>query len=249
MQPRTVQIILAVFGVALFVASQVTLTWEPSVGVYLNTLTLAYMMALALRVEGLRGFGIGVSILPLANMVTISFFPSRSFNATVIFYMTMLLLALLYRYLLTLDYPTSRTRLGKLGYGIGIPIALVSGQIIGAVGYLFLHDHYLYTGISLPTIALYAVTFAVAEEMVLRGLIQQRGIQFFGARLAALLSMIVGVALMVSHTTVLAVPVAILLQIACAATYYRKQNLLLTITLNATAKLVYIGLVATFVLH
>jgi membrane protease YdiL (CAAX protease family) len=236
-------------SLTLLIAAQATLIWAPAVGVYLNALALAGLVAIALWRMAARKAAISLAIIPVANMVTATILPHTVIGSTVIFYSVVLLLSLAYRFMFTLNYDTLRTQLRPKGYGFGLPLMVVAGQLVGLVGYGFLRHHYPYTGYSLPLIALAAVVFAFAEEMLLRGLIQQQGELLFHPLMAALATTVLYVFLVLDHGTMLTLPVAILFGASLSFVYYKKKNLLLTFTLNAAAKLTYIGLVASFVLR
>ncbi len=159
------------------------------------------------------------------------------------------MLALVYRYMFTLDQPLRATKLTARGYGLALPLMIVAGQAVGGLNYLFLQHHYIFTGYSLPLIACAAVVMAFAEEMLLRGLIQQQAAKVFHPLVAAFGTAILYVLLALDHGTMLSLVPAMLLGVVLSFTYYKKQNLILTTTINATAKLTYIGLVATFILR
>jgi membrane protease YdiL (CAAX protease family) len=248
-KPIRRQGLIWLISLALIVAAQATLIWAPTVGVYLNALALAGLTAIGLTQAAARKVAISLAIIPVANMVTASVMARTVIGSTVLFYSAILLLALFYRFMFTLNYSTLRTQLLPKGYGFGLPLMVVTGQIVGLIGFGFLRHYYPYTGYSLPLIALAAVVFAFAEEMLLRGLIQQQGELLFHPAMAAIGTTILYVFLVLDHSTMLTLPVAILMGGMLSFVYYKKKNLLLTFTLNASAKLAYIGLVAGFILR
>jgi membrane protease YdiL (CAAX protease family) len=233
----------------LLVAAQSTLIWAPKVGIYVNAIALAGLVTMALVREEARKVAISMAIIPVANMVTSSILPRTIMGSTVILYVTILLLALIYRFIFTLEYPTLKTKLFVKGYGYGLPLMLLIGQIVGVIGYAFLRNHYPYKDYSLPLVAVMAIVFAFTEETLLRGLIQQQGQLLFNPIVAALSTTILYVFLVIDHGTMLTLPVAMLMGGVLSFVYYKKQNLLLTFALNAAAKLVYTGLVAGFILR
>lgn len=238
-----------VICMTLLVSSLATLLWAPHVGVYLNALALAGLAAVALVKPAARKVAISLAIIPTANSVTASVLPKSVIGSTVVFYAVILAMALIYRYVFTLEYPTLKTQLKGKGYALGLPLMVVVGQIMGLIGYAFLRHHYPYTGYSLPLICLAAIVFAFAEETLLRGLIQQQGEILFHPLAAALSTTVLYVFLVLDHSTLLTLPVATLFGGLLSFVYYKKKNLLLTFTLNAAAKLAYIGLVAGFILR
>ncbi len=233
----------------LLLATQATLIWANMAGIYMNVVTLLVLTGCALWREDVRKLCISLAILPAAQMVSSSVILSTNFHIASLFYGDLIILSMMYRYLFTLDEPVEVSRLKLRGHAFGIPLMLVLGQGLGAVGYLFIRNHYPYQGTSLPLVALASVVFAFAEEMFLRGLIQKQTERVVNPIFAVVLTTALYVGLAISHTTMLTVGPAILMGGVLALTYYFKQNLLLSVTINAAAKLTYVGLVATFVLR
>ncbi|HEY5441944.1 MAG TPA: CPBP family glutamic-type intramembrane protease [Candidatus Saccharimonadales bacterium] len=248
-KPIRRQSLVWLFSLSLLVAAQATLIWAPTVGIYVNAVALAGLAIIGLQKTAARKVAISLAIIPLANMVTATVQPKTTIGSAVVFYGIILLLALAYRFMFTLDFPMLHTRLLAKGYGFGIPLMVVIGQMVGLVGFGFLRHHYPYVGYSLPLIALVAVVFAFTEEILLRGLIQQQGERLFHPAAAAVATTVLYVFLVLDHGTILTLPIALLMGGVLSFVYYKKKNLLLTFTLNAAAKLTYIGLVAAFVLR
>lgn len=238
-----------VLTLGLLAAAQATLIWAPKTGIYLNALALAGLTTVALLRKPARATAISMAILPVATMITASFLLHNALGQAAVFYAAILLLALLYRYIFTLDEPLSNTKLSLRGYGLTLPLMVLTGQVAGLIGYGLLRHHYPYAGYSLPLVAALAVVFAFAEEMLLRGLIQQQGSRLFHPAAAALATTVLYVLLSISHGTMLTVPAGLILGAVLSFTYYKKQNLILTTAINAAAKLTYLGLVAGFILR
>lgn len=227
--------------------AQLTLLWRPVVGIYFNAAALALLVGLALWRESLRQLAISVAIIPVATMIVLSLPQTTVFAETVVFYDALLVLGLIYRFIFTLDFPLKETRLGLKTYAFVLPLMVVVGQVLGVIGYGMLRHHYTFGNTSLPLVAATAVVFALAEETLFRGLIQQRASQVMHPLLAAILSTFLFVLTSIDNTTLLAPLFALLLGAVLSFTYYKKQNLVLTMAINATAKLTYVALLATFV--
>lgn len=240
---------LAPVVAVLVAASQLSLWWKPTLGVYVNAGTFVVFCALALWRESYRKLAISLAILPVATMITLSLPQSSDFAQAVVFYDALLLLTLIYRFWFTIDEPLQNTSLTMRGYSLTLPLMLVVGQILGTVGYFMLRNFYAYAPTSLPLVAVTSVVFAIAEEMLFRGLIQQRAAKIVHPALAAALSALLYTFASISHSTPLVPLFALLSGAVLSFTYYKKQNLLLTITINAMSKLAYIGLLATFTLR
>jgi len=240
-----------IFGiiVAVIVATQVTLAVTTIGGIYVNAAAFLILIGLALWKERARALAISAAILPVANMISLALPQSTEFAQTVVFYDSILVLALIYRFMFVLDQPLKETKLGKLGYLTVLPLMAIIGQVLGVIGYLMLRHHYPFDHTSLPLVAACVVVFALAEEIYFRGLIQQRGSVLFNPVLAAILSLILFVFSTIGHVLILVPIFALILGIALVTTYFKKQNLILTFTINAVTKLAYIGLMAGFIFH
>jgi membrane protease YdiL (CAAX protease family) len=234
--------------VVAVVAPQLMLLWRPVVGAYCTVVALVGLMILAARVEKARKLAISTAILPLVTMVCMCLPQSNAFAQAVVYYDALLLLALVYRFMFALDAPVRHTSLKAKGYMFTLPLMLVLGQALGLLSYLTLRNHYAFVGISLPLIAACSVVFAIAEEVYFRGLLQQRATQVLHPIMAAILSVIVYTTASVNNVTILTSVVAFISGCVLSLTYYKKQNLILTITINAISKLTFLGLLATFVL-
>ena len=227
--------------------TQLSLLWRPMVGIYVNAAALAILVGLGLWRESIRQLAISTAILPVATMLVLSLPETTTFARTTVFYSTILLLGLIYRFAFTADYPLQNTRLKLRGYALVLPLMVVAGQLLGVIGYGMLRHQYIFDHTSLPLVAAAAVVFAIAEETLFRGLIQQRAAQAMHPIVAAILSTMLFTFMSIDNTTVLAPLFALILGTVLAFTYYKKQNLVLTITINATAKLAYVGLMAAFI--
>ena len=243
----TILLVLGMMG--LLVGTQLTLIYDNNLGIYFNILTLLVLILVALFRDNLRQLAISLAILPVVQIVCSTILTKTTFRTASIFYGLLLLLALTYRYMFTLDEPVEATQLKVKGHAFGIPLMLVLGESLGAIGYGFLRHHYPYLHVSLPLLALASVVFAFAEEMFLRGLVQQQAARVVHPILAAVITCLLYVSLEISHATPLTVGPAIAMGVVLSAVYHIKHNLLLSTTINAAAKLTYIGLVATFILR
>ncbi|MDB5184228.1 MAG: hypothetical protein JWN38_36 [Candidatus Saccharibacteria bacterium] len=238
-----------VLAAVLIVATQLTLIWANTVGLYLNILTLIILSAAALWKDHYRKLGISLAVLPVAQMVSSTIVASDAFRAAAVFYGAILILTLAYRYLFTLDEPVEFSRLNLKGYAIWLPMAVVLGEVGGLVGFSFLRHQFPFRDISLPLVAAAAVVFAITEEMFMRGLIQPHAAKVVHPYLAAALTAVLYAVLSISHASLLTIGPAIIMGIVLAVVYTLKRNIVLTITINALTKLTYIGLLSAFVLR
>jgi membrane protease YdiL (CAAX protease family) len=238
---------LALAIIFVILAAQLTLLWRPVVGIYFNAAALAILVGLALWREKIRQLSIAVAIIPTATMIVLSLPQTTTFAQMVVFYDAILVLGLIYRFMFTLDYPLKNTHLSLKEYAFSLSLMAVAGEALGATSYVMLRHHYVFGTTSLPLVAATVVVFAFAEETLFRGLIQQRAAQVMHPLLAAILATMLFTFTSINDMTYLAPLFSLILGTVLSYTYAKKQNLLLTGTINALAKLTYIGLMASFV--
>lgn len=228
------------------VVAQLCLRWKSTVGMYVNAASFATLVGMALWREAFRKVAISAAILPVVVMVNLCLPQSSNFDQAVVLYDTLLLLTLVYRFMFALDEPVQSTALTLRGYGLTLPLMVVLGQLLGLLGYGMLRTHYIYTLISYPLVAAAVAVFAIAEEMFFRGLLQQRASKVLHPAMAAVLSAVTYASFTLDRATWLAPLFGLIMGGVLSFIYLKKQNLLLTITVNAMSKLAFIGLLATF---
>jgi len=233
--------------VAIIVIAQLALLDRPIVGVYVNAAALALLVGLGLWRDKIRQLAISVAIIPISTMILLSLPQTTTFAREVVFYDAILILGLIYRFMFTLDYPLGFTKLTMKGYAFTLGLTTLAGEVLGLIGYGMLRHHYIFDKTSLPLLAATVVVFALAEETLFRGLIQQRAAQVMHSMTAAILSTMLFTFTSINTTTYLAPLFSLILGATLAYTYAKKQNLVLTFTINAAAKLTYLGLMATFI--
>ncbi len=235
--------------VVALVATQLVLIYAGRYGLFMNAVVFAGLLTVALLSEQLRKLATGLAILPATQMAVSVFVLPNAFQQAMVFYSLLLVLTLVYRYLFTLDSPVERSRLRLKGHAFGLPLMLIMGEAAGLIGYAFMRNHYAFDGIALPLVAVACIVFAFAEEMFLRGLFQNQAELLMNPWWAAGLAAVLYAVLAFTSTTLLSIGPAVAMGVTLALVYKFKQNLLLSITINAAAKLTYVGLVATFVLR
>jgi membrane protease YdiL (CAAX protease family) len=248
-RPLTRNLWLIVWLAIVIAAAQISLFARPAVGVYVNAAALICLLGLALWQARARQLIISVAIIPIAMMVGLSLPNLPAFQRTMVVTIVVLLLGLTYQYLFTLDYPLQGTKqnLTKFGYALSIPIMVVVGQLIGLIAFAAMHGHYEYRGTSVLLVGLSLVVMAIAEEIVFRGLIEQRALLFFHPLMALVLTAFLYTLATLGHGGGIFAPMlGALIGVATSYVYFRNQNILLTITLNASAKLTFVGLVVIF---
>ncbi len=181
------------------IASQVVLLANASVGVYITALALISLVGLGLWSDKARHVAISAAIIPAATMISLTVPQNSVFSQTVVFYDSLLILGLVYRFIFTLDFPLERTKLNFKGYAMAIPFVMILGEVLGVIGYLLLKHHYTFDHSDMPLIAAAVVVFAIAEETVFRGLIQQRASLVMNPKLAIFLPVVLYTAMSVGH--------------------------------------------------
>jgi membrane protease YdiL (CAAX protease family) len=233
---------------AAIASSQIAFRINATVGVYATFAALVICLVLAIRYQFARTLAISVAIIPLASIIAMCIPQTSAFGQAVVFYDAILILALVYRFMFTLTEPRhTDTSLRPSEYVKALPTLLILGQLIGGSAYLLLSQgHYDYAGTAFGIVVGAAILFAIAEEMLFRGLVQSQGRTVFHPVMGAILSTTLGVVLSIGQGVWQASLVALISGAVLAAVYHRKPNLLLTIVLNASAKIVYVLLLANF---
>lgn len=240
-------VLFAVIAITL-AATQLAFYNKSVLGIYFDVATFALLLAIALYSAKARMLAISAAIIPITNVVGLCLPQSNFYISSIIYYSTLLLFALMYRFMFTLEEPVSISALRRR-YFYGVPLMIFIGEILGLFGYVLLRRHYPFKGISLPLVFASVVVFAIAEEMYFRGLIQQLSSKLMHPVMSIGLTVICYTVSSIGHqnlwlNSLFALTAGTFLSI----TYYKKQNLVLTIALNSIMKLTYIGLVATFIL-
>lgn len=239
---------LTAFLLAIMALTQIEFLLSPTFGVYSTVTMLAMLLLFAVQSKRWRELAIAIAILPVATMINLSLPQVNDFSQAIVFYNAILFLTLVYRFLFTLDAPTKRTSLGLKAYALLIPLMIVAGQAFGAIAFGLFHSDYPFAGIPLPMASMCIIFFAFAEEMLFRGLIQQRAAHVLHPVLAAVLSAGLYALFSISLGSVAGFVFALATGAALSTVYFYKENVILTTTMNVTAKLLYIGLLATFVI-
>lgn len=253
-QPNSLRAFISSNGIALWVfiaiaVPQLTLLWRPIVGAYVTVLSLAALLGLGLRVASARRLAIAAAILPVTMLVALSLPQPDAFTQAGVFYSTILLLVIMCNFSFNFHEPVDFSVLRKRHWML-LPLMVVLGEALGALGYgVLYHTSYVFHGLPTALVAVGALIFAVAEEFLFRGLVQEQAAKVVHPITAAVLATLAYTVIYVPHGSVLPVVFAVLSGAVLSGVYYFKQNLVLTTTLNAVMKLSYLGLLATFVLH
>jgi membrane protease YdiL (CAAX protease family) len=229
-------------------AGQVSLFYQPKLGAYLTAAALALLMGIAALSSANRKLALSAALIPLLSMINLSIVQQSAFEQTAILYSSMLVLALAYRIILAPATTVVSSHLSLRGYLGSLPAVAIAGVLIGLLGYKLLISSYIFGGIRLWQVAVVAVIGACAEEALFRGLIQRQATQLMRPVYAATITSLLYLTLSFSHFTGWSLLVGALTTAILSATYVIKPNLVLTTTLNLASKLVYVGLVAKYLL-
>jgi membrane protease YdiL (CAAX protease family) len=228
--------------------AQITLKYNTELGVYMNGLAIAALIGLSVYREEFKKLALSATILPLSTSISLIMPKSSYSTKTVIFYDSILILALIYRNIFLRDGPNENGRLKLKNYAIYIPLMIIIGQALALLGYAMLRHYYFFYGVSLPLVFAFAGIFAYTEEIFFRGLIQLRGSQVIHPFTAAILAVAMFTLATIDHSTGLIPLYALILGTVLSLTYYFKQNLILSGTTNLVAKVGYVGLMAAIVI-
>jgi membrane protease YdiL (CAAX protease family) len=226
---------------------QAILIWYPQVGVYTDMLLLAALIAGASLQVKVRRIAMSLAVIPLANAVLTATQIHNVLAALAVYDGLLAGLAIAYGVMFADDRHVNLKRfIPSIRL---VPLMIVVGQLVGVLGYVFLRHHYILSTYSLPLVMASVVGFALAEELYFRNLLQKQAAKVFHPFAAACATAILFVSLTLGQSTLLSLPIGIALAAALAFTYYRTKSVLATTVLNMVAKLVYVGLVATYVLR
>jgi membrane protease YdiL (CAAX protease family) len=186
-------------------------------------------------------------------MVMLSLPNNTPFVRAASLYSFLLVFGLVYRHLIVLakadGAETANTagqssRVGLRGYAQSLPTMIVAGQLLGLVGYGLLRSHYNFHDTLTPIVAAAAVIFALAEEIVFRGLIQQQAMYIMKPLYAGAMSTAIFGALTVGQGLPWAPLFGIVLGASLSYIYAHKPNILLTWVVNIACKLTFLGLLS-----
>lgn len=236
--------VLAVTGL-----SQIGLFYKPQIGVFLTTAALGILMAVAAKYSRVRSVVLGIAIIPLLGMINLSFVQQSAFAQTLVLYSSMLILSAFYRILLPKRVaPMTQTNTHALSmkYLLGAGIA---GTILGLLSYKLLVNNYVFGGTPISLVVGAAIVGALAEESLFRGLIQKQATYVMRPIHAVVLTGLVYLTLSFSHFSPWSLVVGIISSLVLSILYMKKSSLILTTALNITSKLVYIGMIAKYLIH
>ncbi len=233
---------------AALLLPQLALLWRPLLGVYATVVALAVLLVVALHVVKLRKLAIAAAILPITMLVSLSLPQIDAFDRTCALYTIILAVVTLTNFTFGLDEPLGFEALKKKLFLV-LPLMIVIGEAVGAISFGMLRHTYDFHGTPTLLVASVAITSAIAEETLFRGLIQAQAARVFHPVLAVTLTSVAYMALFIGTGSVLPAVFAAVAGLTLSAIYAFKQNLVLTTTANAVMKLTYLGLMATFVLR
>jgi membrane protease YdiL (CAAX protease family) len=234
--------------VAAVAVGQVSLFYQPKLGAYLTAAALALLMGIAAQSSANRKLALTAALIPLLSMINLSIVQQSAFEQTAILYSSMLVLALAYRIIMAPATTPVPSHLSLRGYLGSLPLMAITGALLGLLGYKLLTSSYIFGGIRLWQVIAVAIIGACAEEALFRGLIQRQATQLMRPVYAATITSLLFLTLSFSHFTAWSLLVGALSTAILSTVYVIKPNLILTTTLNLASKLVYVGLVAKYLL-
>jgi membrane protease YdiL (CAAX protease family) len=231
--------------IVLVLGMQVAFLYDPVYGVYATATALAACLIIALCSPAARMVAIATACIPVAYMVSLCVAQPHPLFRSAVLYASLFALTLVYRLQFGLARPGSYYRLGFGGYMRLLPAMLVLGQLFGVLMYGGLRGLYPYAGSSVGMVVGVAVLFASTEELFFRGLLQPSAAKAMHPGMAAVLSATLFACLSIGTGQWVNTGIAFAMGLVLAAVYYKNQHVLLTMTLNITAKLVFLGALAT----
>ncbi len=239
---------LLVFGVCILLlgGTQALLWRRPQVGIFLNAVVLLGFSVFALLRKEARKAVIGLSVVPMTTVAVGSLGQKPGFGVLCLYYGVIAGLSRIYMHLFAARRK-KRRRANKWQQVQMVSLMIVVGQVVGALGFWVLGSNYPFADTPLPLVFAAVAGFALAEEMLLRGLIQRQGSVYFHPALAAQGAALVGAFLAISGGGALAVPFGLVLHSLVSLVFYYKPNLAYSFALNVAAKFTYVFLIVVFV--
>jgi|GEM_PF-2756133 len=227
----------------LVLAAQLLLTIWPAVGVYVNTITFVILLAFAVRRPALRSFTLLLAVIPV--VAWISLIIATDIPRLFATYGILLALGITFKRQVSFrrDILPHVPHISPRHY----LIALGVGVILGGLSLAIPHTHPITT---LPlVVALPAcVVFAFAEELYVRGLIQQQVSQYVSANFAILLAAAAGLCLSAGQGSVWLILLALISHGILSVLYRFIPRLALTTLANSTMKILWV-VAASFTIH
>jgi membrane protease YdiL (CAAX protease family) len=229
-------------------APQLALIWQPVLGAYVNALSVAALLTIALWKAKFRNVSLASVTLPLASMVSMTVpTGSQELYRVSVQYGVMLLLAGVYTYMFR-EKQTKKQKLALRKLPHQLPLMIIIGEVLGVAGFAILRHHYAYRSMTFPFVVGAVILFAITEELLFRGLLQRHAARIFHPLVAACVAIIAYSAMTIGTGSILPTFFGVASSGTLCALYYWKPSLVLTIVTNVVMKLSYIGLVAAFIL-
>jgi membrane protease YdiL (CAAX protease family) len=239
-------------GYALILASiclaQLGLFFQPQLGAYLTAGTLALLMLLAAKYDRVRNVVLASAIIPLLGMINLTFIQQSAFEQTAVLYGAMLVLSVVYRIILRQRTPAHRVPVIRPQYATFLFAAVIFGSLLGVLSYKLLSTSYVFGGVPVAKVLILAIFGAVSEESFFRGLIQRQASVAMPRTIAVWYTALLYITLSLSHFTPWSIAAGLISTITLSFFYRRFPNLWLTTILNCTSKLVYLALIAKYVI-
>jgi membrane protease YdiL (CAAX protease family) len=241
---RTSQLLIA--AAIMTVLMQVLLLTKPLLGAYASVITIACLGGIAARNEQATIPAVTIAILPIAYLISLAFPQTTTLDQSLVFYDAILIQAVIYRYLVMQDKDIFPTGLRLRSYVYLIPSFVVLGQLLAILGYGLLRHQHLFAGTPDDRVAISLVIFAVAEELLFRGLIQHSTSKVINPKLAVLITATLYTAASIPQGSVTVSIFAAIVGTILSTAYYFKPSILMTTATNLTSKLLLLGLLMTF---
>lgn len=239
-------------GYVLILASvclaQLGLFFQPQLGAYLTAGTLALLMLLAAKYDRVRNVVLVSAIIPLLGMINLTFIQQSAFEQTVVLYGAMLILSIAYRIILRKRTVGAKVHVAWSDYGKYLVGAVFLGTLLGILSYKFLATSYVFGGVSILEVAGLAIFGAVSEESFFRGLLQRQASIAMPKMIAVWYTCLLYITLSLSHFTPWAVAAGLVSTLTLSFFYRKLPSVWLTTALNCVSKLVYLGLMAKYII-
>jgi membrane protease YdiL (CAAX protease family) len=237
------------FVLSVIIAGQLGVFVQPVLGTVLSIVSLGILLGVAAKYRRVRKVILAAGSVPLLTLVNLTFAQATAFSQTIVLYSGMLLVSLMYRYTFRkkiLEDTRSQLRKNFPSY---LVYAISLGILLGAICFRLLASGYDFGATPVIWVLSIALLGALAEESFFRGLIQHQAMTVMKPVHAVILTSLLYVTLAMGHFTFWSLLVGLISTVILSFVYMKKSSVLLTTIMNIVSKIVYVALIAKFVIY
>lgn len=227
--------------------SQVIVVAHAPSGVYASAAAVLALGLVGLRSAKRLPVAIAASVIPLIGLVGFSTGVSDAFDRAILTSIVLLLVSAIYIRQLPARKPARRLRLDAAGYVLQTPVYVGIGAALASIAFWFVPGAAVFSGVSASVAIPGLVLFGFAEELFMRGLVQRQAARALSPGIAAGLAIVLSVAVSVPFGDMAVSLYAALAGTVLAWVYMVRQNVVLTMIANSSARVLLYALMLFFV--